>query len=217
MTTYAYGRHAFGFCDRCDFRYELNDLKQETVKGRKTGLLLCPFCRDKDHPQLFLGTKVVDDPQALFNPRPDRSEAESRKLASWDPVGIGNIKMFGFVGRVVVNTGGKTTEMTGVSATGSVGSVLNPGAQVLVKPTGPPATGAVGTVTVDADAIIIETGEVGTGAVGSVTVDAAANAPVTGLAGTGTIGDESIVAAANVPVTGEVGTSAVGTVTVDTP
>ena len=34
---------------------------------------MCPECWDPDHPQLQLGMYPVDDPQALRNPRPDRS------------------------------------------------------------------------------------------------------------------------------------------------
>ena len=60
-------------CDRCDQRFKLNLLKREVIKGRNYDLLVCPECWDPDHPQLHLGEFPVDDPQALRNPRPDRS------------------------------------------------------------------------------------------------------------------------------------------------
>jgi hypothetical protein len=102
MTAYASGKNAHGFCDRCAFRYDLTELKSEVVKKRKVGNLICPECWDKDHPQLSLGEKVIDDPQALKNPRPDPSLLDSRRLYSWNPVGIGNTYMRGKVGRVTV-------------------------------------------------------------------------------------------------------------------
>ena len=70
MASYAEGRKAFGFCDRCGFRYNLKDLKTETVNLATTNLLVCPECWDPDHPQNMLGRVKVDDPQALRNPRP---------------------------------------------------------------------------------------------------------------------------------------------------
>ena len=44
----------------------------------KTGLLVCEECWDPDHPQNHLGREPVNDPQALRNPRPDKSLTESR-------------------------------------------------------------------------------------------------------------------------------------------
>ena len=70
MASYAEGRKAFGFCDRCGFRYNLKDLKTETVNLATTNLLVCPECWDPDHPQNMLGRMRVDDPEALRNPRP---------------------------------------------------------------------------------------------------------------------------------------------------
>lgn len=70
MSAYAEGKKAFGFCDRCGFRYKLRELKAETVNLASTNLLVCPECWDPDHPQNMLGRLRVDDPQALRNPRP---------------------------------------------------------------------------------------------------------------------------------------------------
>ena len=44
----------------------------------KTGLLVCEECLDPDQPQNHLGRNPVNDPQALRNPRPDKSLMESR-------------------------------------------------------------------------------------------------------------------------------------------
>ena len=85
--TYAKGKLAFGFCDNCSQRYDLADLKIQIVAGKATNLRHCPECLDKDHPQLFLGRVPINDPQALKNPRPDNSLAESRELWGWNPVG----------------------------------------------------------------------------------------------------------------------------------
>ena len=70
MSAYAEGKKAFGFCDRCGFRYKLKELKAETVNLASTNLLVCPECWDPDQPQNMLGRLRVDDPQALRNPRP---------------------------------------------------------------------------------------------------------------------------------------------------
>lgn len=71
---FASNRHALGICDRCGFSYKLNTLREEIVKGALRGTLTCRDCFDPDHPQLFVGEHVVDDPQALRRPRPDSGE-----------------------------------------------------------------------------------------------------------------------------------------------
>ena len=70
---FASGKNAISECDRCGFRFKLKILKTEIIKLKKYDLLVCPQCWDPDHPQLQLGMFPVDDPQALRNPRPDRS------------------------------------------------------------------------------------------------------------------------------------------------
>jgi hypothetical protein len=97
---FAAGKHAIAECDRCGQRYKLKLLKTEIIKTKKYDLLVCPECWDPDHPQLQLGMWPVDDPQALRNPRPDRSYVISGLLADgelgggsrifqwgWNPVG----------------------------------------------------------------------------------------------------------------------------------
>jgi hypothetical protein len=89
---YASGKWAIAPCDVCGFRYKLEQLKSQVVKGVKTNILACPQCYDPDHPQLFLGTYPINDPQALRNPRPDAGQIESRDIQwGWSPVGGGGI------------------------------------------------------------------------------------------------------------------------------
>jgi hypothetical protein len=97
---FASGKNAIAQCDRCDQRFKLKVLKKEVIKGRNYDLLVCPECWDPDQPQLHLGEFPVDDPQALRNPRPDRSyytsgldaggylSGGSRDIQwGWNPVG----------------------------------------------------------------------------------------------------------------------------------
>jgi hypothetical protein len=97
---FASGKKAIAECDRCGQRFLLKRLKKEIIKGKTFDLLVCPECWDPDHPQLHLGEFPVDDPQALRNPRPDRSYVASGLLADgfpgegsrniqwgWNPVG----------------------------------------------------------------------------------------------------------------------------------
>ena len=97
---FASGKNAISECDRCGQRFKLKVLKTEIIKLKNYNLLVCPECWDPDHPQLQLGMYPVDDPQALRNPRPDRSYVISGLLADgysgggsrifqwgWNPVG----------------------------------------------------------------------------------------------------------------------------------
>lgn len=77
---FAQGKKAFGYCQRCGFRYDLTKLKPQILKQKETNLRVCPECLDADHPQLMLGTFPIDDPQALRNPRPDPALAASREI-----------------------------------------------------------------------------------------------------------------------------------------
>jgi hypothetical protein len=97
---FASGKNAIAECDRCGQRFKLKILKTEIIKTKQYNLMVCPPCWDPDHPQLQLGMYPVDDPQALRNPRPDRSYVISGLLADgelgggsrifqwgWNPVG----------------------------------------------------------------------------------------------------------------------------------
>ena len=70
---FASGRFSIAECDRCGQRYQLKQLKTQTVKTRPFNIKVCPTCWDPDHPQLQLGMYPVNDPQAVREPRPDTS------------------------------------------------------------------------------------------------------------------------------------------------
>lgn len=87
---FASEKKAFGFCDRCAFRYPLKKLKQYVVLGKIINQRVCPTCWEADQPQLWTGIigaqKVANDPQALFNPRPDTNLNGSNGLFGWNPM-----------------------------------------------------------------------------------------------------------------------------------
>jgi len=84
---FANGKLAFGFCDRCGFRYDLKDLQFQIVNMRNTNMKVCPTCMDADNPQLQLGRFPVSDPQALRDPRPDQGLRSSRNMIwGWWPL-----------------------------------------------------------------------------------------------------------------------------------
>lgn len=68
MARYARGDNAFGISDRSGFRYPLKEMRREW-----NGLLVGPDEYEPKHPQLT-PAPTVDDPQALYNPRPDQAE-----------------------------------------------------------------------------------------------------------------------------------------------
>ena len=103
---FAAGKHAFGFCDRCGFRYPLAHLVWEMEDNRRNGLRVCKdACLDPDHPQLQLGRIRIFDPQTLDSPRPDLAKVASQSLFGWDPVGAAHsTAALGQVGTVTVST-----------------------------------------------------------------------------------------------------------------
>lgn len=112
---FASGKHAIALCDRCGFQFKLKQLRTVIIKTKQVNLLVCPECWEQDHPQLQLGMYLVDDPQALRNPRPDNSRIESTDIQwGWNPVGlynplgltglISNLEGQGQVGSVTVST-----------------------------------------------------------------------------------------------------------------
>lgn len=104
MPSYARGSKAFGFCDKTGFRYPLKDLVWEYNNGTRTGFRVGKDVVDPDQPQNFLGRLKINDPQSLRDPRPDTSQAESRALWGWNPVGNELQYMVGSVGTVTVIT-----------------------------------------------------------------------------------------------------------------
>lgn len=93
---FASGKNAISECDRCGQRFKLKVLKTEIIKTKNYNLLVCPECWDPDHPQLQLGMYPVDDPQALRNPRPDRSYVLSGLLADGELGGGSRIFQWGW-------------------------------------------------------------------------------------------------------------------------
>ena len=165
--SYAKAKYAFGFCDKTGFRYPLKDLVPEYNNGVKTGFLVGRDVVDPDQPQNFLGRLKINDPQSLRNPRPDTSLVESRALYGFNPVGNDAVFMTASVGRVSVTTTNATVEsVTGVSATGGVGSVTvaTTTANTSVSVTGLAATGGVGSVAnVIADTFTVTVANPGSG------------------------------------------------------
>jgi len=163
--SYAKAKYAFGFCDKTGFRYPLKDLVPEYNNGVKTGFLVGRDVVDPDQPQNFLGRLKINDPQSLRDPRPDRSLVESRALYGFDPVGHEGTLMTASVGRVSVTTT-EVESVTGVSATGSVGSVTinTTTGNVSVSVTGLAGTGTVGSVAnVIADTFTVTVANPGSG------------------------------------------------------
>ncbi len=107
---FASAKRALAECDICGFQYKLRELKNLIRKGKDTNLKACPTCWNPDHPQLKLGEFPVDDPQAIRNPRPDRSLGDAGSTSSrqiqygFNPVGVGR-DPFGLTPNDLVATG----------------------------------------------------------------------------------------------------------------
>ena len=74
-------------CDRCGLTFEYGELRYQHERGRNTGLKVCHWCLDQDHPQNWQGTVKVRDYQALKDPRPDLAVTSYQSLFGWKPVG----------------------------------------------------------------------------------------------------------------------------------
>jgi len=99
MARYASGKYAYGLSDRSGFRYRLRDMKKEW-----NGLVVGPDEFEQKHPQLE-APRVSPDPQALRNPRPDRSETLTVFVYT-DQIGLPEEgpRAVGRVGHVTVTT-----------------------------------------------------------------------------------------------------------------
>ena len=97
--SYASGKNAYGISDRSGFRYKLNEMRREW-----TGALVGPDEYEPKHPQLR-PPRAGPDPQALRNPRPDRTEPLKVVLMT-DSVGLplDGPRMVGKIGQVTVVT-----------------------------------------------------------------------------------------------------------------
>ena len=96
------GKNAIAQCDRCDFRFKLHQLRREIIKTKNYELLVCRTCWDPDQPQLQLGMYPISDPQAVRDPRPDRSYTLS-----------------GNTGLQIVNSTATTQDAVGLPSEGS--------------------------------------------------------------------------------------------------
>lgn len=96
---------ALGLCDRCGFSFKLSQLSEQIFDERPTGLLVCSACNDVDNPQLQLGRFKIDDPQSLWDPRPDVGVPGSTGLFGWMPIGNPLTNIQCEVGTVVVLIG----------------------------------------------------------------------------------------------------------------
>ena len=108
-TKYANGKYTIAECDRCGFRYKRRVLKELTINEKPSNLQVCPQCWEPDHPQYKVGKYPVVDPQAIMNPRPDRSlttentPTSSRYIpGTFDP--LSGVQSSGTVGTVTVST-----------------------------------------------------------------------------------------------------------------
>ena len=78
MARYASNKHALGISDRSGAAYRLKDMRKEW-----TGLLVGKDEWESKQPQLTV-LKTPADPQALRNPRPDRTEPAAEVLLPLD-------------------------------------------------------------------------------------------------------------------------------------
>jgi len=86
-TPFASGKYAIAECDRCGQRYKLKQLKVEVIKTKLYQLKVCQACWDPDQPQLQLGMYPVNDPQAIYQPRPDTTYVTAGLNASGNLTG----------------------------------------------------------------------------------------------------------------------------------
>jgi hypothetical protein len=93
---YASGKYSIAECDRCGQRYKLKQLKVEIIKTKLYQLKVCESCWDPDQPQLQLGMYPVNDPQAVYQPRPDTSYRVSGLLADGQTGGGSRVFQWGW-------------------------------------------------------------------------------------------------------------------------
>lgn len=73
---FAAGKRALGLCDRCGRTCLYRELQYQIYNLRNLRIKVCPGCLDKDQPQLQVGRVPTDDPQGLYDPRPDTNIGE---------------------------------------------------------------------------------------------------------------------------------------------
>ena len=157
MARYASGKNSYAVSDRSGMRYRYRDMRKEW-----NGLLVGKDEFERKHPQLG-PFKKVHDPQTLREPRPDTNNIFNAKVQ----FPVFNITTLqhelvpqaeGKVGTVtfsddVVTPEGVVFSATGVSATGSVNSIITPNQTVTT--TGVSAGLSSGSVSVSTSALAI--------------------------------------------------------------
>lgn len=84
------GKHTPGVCDRCSRKVKHSSLREEYVRGKSVGNLVCTGpsgCWDKDHPQLWVGSIPIADKQSVDSAQPEPQLAAYRSFWGFSPVG----------------------------------------------------------------------------------------------------------------------------------
>jgi hypothetical protein len=118
---FASGKHAIAECDVCGQRYKLKQLKALTFKRTQTNILACPECWNPPQPQVFLGERPVNDPQALRNPRPEKGYIVGGVGVDGDQTGGSRIFQWGWAPVGGSRDGGLTPNNLNLSI--SIGTV----------------------------------------------------------------------------------------------
>ena len=131
MPRYATGKYSYAISDRSGLRYRYKDMRKEW-----NGLLVGKDEFERKHPQLGPFRKVFD-PQTLRDPRPDRSENETTNVTVSFPIFNTTTLQYELIPQAeakvgTVTFGGDVTTpteaiITGVSGTGSIGTVTASG------------------------------------------------------------------------------------------
>lgn len=100
---------ALGICDRCGRTCSYKDLKYQIFDQRNQQIKVCPDCLDQDQPQLQVGRVPINDPQGLYQPRPDtgiggNEISNSRWLFSWAPVAQNIFPIASAIGQVTASS-----------------------------------------------------------------------------------------------------------------
>jgi hypothetical protein len=201
---YATGKFSFGLCDYCGQRYPYNVLRKNW-----RGFKVCPEDYEPKEPQLE-PLKYKGDAIALLEPRPDRLEPVDVYVGQpgytyFQSIGSANntinmtpypgqtsVQGVGRVGTVTVLTSA-VVSLSGVSATGQIGTVSASGNSVIIPFLGSASgTGTVGSVLVTGTAPVSGASVSGSGSVSPVSVSLVTPVSVTNVSGSGNIGNASV-------------------------
>jgi len=201
---YATGKYSYGLCDYCGQRYPYNVLKKNW-----RGFKVCPEDYEPKEPQLE-PLKYRGDAVALLQPRPDRVEPVDVYVGQpgftyFQSIGSANnvINMRPFPGQDTAH------------GVGEVGDVLIRG-NASFSVSGVSATGQLGTSTAEGNSIIIPfVGSAsGSGVIGLAAVSGSAPASATGVSGTASVNPASVSLVLPVPLSSVSGSGSIGEVVV---